>query len=459
MIPQSVYNNPSFVPECKGYFGCPALSSIYFGFGNNAFKLKNIVQKSNDDSVVFSPENILNHLAKNNHIDLDFRMDILSLGFKVKNNYVTFSLAEKFYMIFNFPQDLLNYFIKGNYNEAFLGKTANLSNISLNALYYHELAIGFNRQVNKNLNIGIRPKFLVGVADIQTKKSDLSIYTAPEEDLHDITLNSEININTHLPEVIFNDSAGTSGGGGEGSEFNHMMSMFGPYITDLSNFGFGIDLGGNYKISSKLDVSLALLDLGYIKWNSSTSQNFSYKTNNARFTFQGLDLIDLFSSGSSDSTKPKPLDKLNDTLSKIFEVSETHQSYTTMLPLKCVADVSFALTKNDKIGVIFMEENWQKRFYTSVGISYTRKFWKFIQLSLNYSYRNRDFDAGFGLALNLGPLQVYAITDNVLAYIFYNEIKVDENKTSIIYPRNANLLTIHAGLNLVFGKGPVKYKF
>lgn len=435
-VPQSTYLNPSSSPDFKWYIGSPGLSAFQFNVSNNLFSLRNVFKVDSYDSVTVDFNQFVDNLRKRNYLEMQLQEEVLAFGFKAKKNYFTFSLTEKAHVLFNYPKDLLAFFVKGNGHEDNVGKTANFSNLGLDMLYYHELALGYSRELADNVRMGGRLKVLMGVANIDVKKTDLTITTAPEQDLHDLTIQSELEINSNLPGGLFDDSTETE---------------IGSFLTSFKNFGTAIDFGAEYKMNDKITLGASILDLGFIRWGFNPS-TIKYKNDTANFTFSGLEIKDVFGSGTDTSTDGNDFaSNLLDSIQDIFAITTVSgKPYTTMLPTTLVATGEYRITPKDIVGATAMLQYGFNTFRPAFSVAYTRKFGKIFQTSISYAIKNRSFtNIGFGYALTLGPLQWYIMTDNLTGLLFYNKILQEEG--SIMYPINTKNINVRFGCNWVFG--------
>ena len=447
-LPQSTYNNPALSPDSHWYIGVPGLSSLYFGLSNNLFNSKNIFQKVNGDSVSVNTNNFIKNLKNRNYLNLNFQEDILAFGFRFKKNYFTFCYSVKGFAQINYAKDIPELFVNGNYDSTTMktqGKTFDFSKTGVNAMVYQELAIGMNRKLTSKLTAGARIKALFGVADIQTKKSEGTLYTSSEQTFHDNTINAAFDVNTNIP--------------GTGDNTNTQPSDF----YGAKNLGFGLDLGANYLVNDRISVSASILDLGYIRWKSAAT-NYSFTSDNVAFTFQGIDPNKVYNLVNNQLNEDTVYTKqLKDSLSKIFDTKTTHKAYTTMLPTKIILSGAYHLTKNDVFGVLLRGDILANHLYPSFALSYNRKLTNYVQASISYSMRNRDYtNIGIGLVFSFGPIQLYIITDNIFGLTVMNIASIDKGNTedkgkmNIPYPNNTKNINARFGMNIVFGRSKSK---
>jgi len=77
-----------------------------------------------------------------------------------------------------------------------------------------------------------------------------------------------------------------------------------------------------------------------------------------------------------------------------------------------------------------------------------------LSLTANYNYTSRKNSLGFGLVSNLGPVQLYLTTDNILFPVFLNQYSFENDKgemKTLKLPSNTKYMNFHFGLNFIFG--------
>jgi len=411
-VPQSIYTNPSFSPDAKVFVGFPALSSVYYGISHSGFAYKDLVRRRSDDSLLVDVDNMLSKLKDRNYLSTQYNMELLSFGFKIKKNYVSFSAAEKVSMRFSYPGDLLKLFWGGN--TQFIEQPANFSGIGANFIHYREYAIGYKREFSSDLSVGLRGKLLYGKSNLWTEKSEISLATDPST--HALTARSHIILNMSLPEATFD----------ENKDFEPL-----DYLLNNKNTGMAFDIGANYKINSKFSVAASVIDIGKISWKTGIK---NFISNDVNFTFEGIDLNDFF---GKDSTSKDGLELLLDSLEKTFEFKETENNYSNWLPGIVYLSGIYHLTSKDKVGLLVRADVFNGRIFPSYTLSYNKRIANFVSACATYSIMNRSYtNVGFGLSLQLSALQIYAFNDNIYGLLF---------------PTSAKNSNIHFGINLLFG--------
>ena len=149
-IPQSNYINPGIIPSSRVNIGLPIISSLYLNKSNSGFKLNDVVTKGSNGATKLDFENLVSKLADDNYYALALHTDLLTAGFKYKENYISFNASYKLNWRVRYPKDLLNFVWKGN--GASLGEPLQF-NLGLDASTYLEYGVGFAREVSDTIAV------------------------------------------------------------------------------------------------------------------------------------------------------------------------------------------------------------------------------------------------------------------------------------------------------------------
>lgn len=415
-IPQQNLVNPSQMPNDKLVIGFPVLSSINTSYNNKAYSPNEGIYVE-DGTLYLNPELFSANLSEKNYLNSQVQNQWLLVGYRVDKHYFKISASENASFDFAFPNTLFDFALKGN--AAFLGERVNLSKLKLNATYYRELSLGYAYQANEKWQFGGHLNLFFGIANFSNQKSDLGIYTDPEN--YNITIDGSIEIN----------SAGLNTINGNSSNF----------LKTGSNFGLGIDLGAQYKLNEKWEFNTSIMDLGYINWKS----DLKTLTNNSKtFTLKGLDLNTLIDGGifNGDSL----LIDIVDSLENEFSLEEIEKQYTSYFAPKWYIGAKFHINSKHRVYSTSSLQFYPTGVRFGISLGYELDLNKVFGVMANYSiYSNSFSNIGLGLRLRGGPIQIYLMTDSMLAS--FNLF----NYKSIYF---------RFGINMLFGevktKSPVK---
>jgi len=430
-IPQSNYNNPALMPDCKLHIGIlpiglPVLPSLYFGAGNSGFAYNQAVIFHKQDSSYSELDlgNVIDKLAKKNYLTTKLHMELFSFGMKIKRtHYISIGLYEKVNMRFCYPEDMLSMAWYGN--SQYIGKEASFNGLGVDFTHYRELALGYSNQIDDKWTIGGRAKLLFGMSTVWTKKSKATL--GIHEEYYDFTANSGMDINVAASDDLVRFLEDTT----DSKDFGEDVSMQN-YILNMDNLGGAIDFGVNYRMNEKISFAASVVDLGTIRWKTGTR---NFRSPDTTFVFEGFDLNDWLRKDDS-TTNADIMDELVDSVLKIYRLDTTYEKFWS--PLNPVIYLSgfYSPTEKDKISVLARLEIYKSTVHPAFTIGYYRKFGKALSIAVNYSYYNRSWlNVGFGAALKAGPFQFFLTTDNIF---------------SGAMPYAVRNINIHFGANLIF---------
>ncbi len=421
-LQQASFTNAAFTPECNVTVGGILFGSTYLRAGSSGItgrSLSNFIQGP-DDAV-----KSMDRLNDLNYLEVDAGRDLIHFGFRVKDkNYFSLNASVRSFNTLTYTRDAATLMIFGNGASAddpgnegipgeylLLGNRANLDGTAVDQTAYAEIGLQYARRFleDDKLNIGIRPKLLLGISNIQTKESTLGITT--DENTFGITVDGGYLVNTALP---IDTSVAT--------------------LFNFSNLGFGIDLGASYDITDKFQVSASANNLGFINWKNNSK---NYSADGGNFEFRGA-LIDgsiLDAGNSFDSLGTTFGEDLLDSLNSQFGADTTEDKYRTNLPARYNLGFNYQLNERSNVGVLLNAYNIKKQLRAAFTLSYNYRIRKAIGFHANYSINNRSFtNLGLGFSFNIKSYQLYVMSDNMLFFL-----------------PNATNMHVRGGINWTFG--------
>jgi len=414
-VPQSMRNNPAQMQRANFHIAiAPLLPNVSLSAVSNGFTISDLFMPSGD-STLATPEVMLSKIKDNNFISQQINIDFISYGFKVKEkNYFSFNLTERINFAFNYSRNFMTLMAKGAAADEFIGKQTSIGETGFHFNHFREYGLGYTREVNEKLSIGGRLKFLQGLSHFDNEQTDISIYTDPDN--YAITATSTIGIRVAGLGFVFDD----------GTNFDAPT-----YTTNFDNIGFAVDLGGKYKINDRFTTTLNLTDLGFISWKTDARRYFN---NKVEFTFDGIDLQEYLEKGDEYTTE------LADSLKNIFGLERKDQTFTTNLIANFYLGAEYKLNSTFTAAALLNGKVFKGAIYPSLSITTQTALGKWFQAIVSYSIVNRSYkNFGLGAAINAGPIQFYAVSDNLLGW------------TQIDYAKNLN---VQFGMNFLFGYKP-----
>jgi len=416
-VPQAHQLNPSFRPNAKVMVGFPALSSTRVSVDLGQLSFNTVFSKISEQSFALDAESISSQLRDKNNFSIQSDLQLFFLGLNLGNNFFSFAINDRIssWMVYN--KDIADLALFGNGHEKTFGKNLSLDHMLLRQNLYHEFAFGFATQIGQKLNIGVRAKLLSGVINSQT--DEISGYLRTDQD-----------------SIHFTNSSFSY----RNSGFNYfegdldILSMYRNTLPFVGgNSGFALDVGANYQVMDRLNVSASLTDMGYINWKDNTE---SYNFDNVTYSFRGFDVLDLL---SSDGENNDFLQNELDSLENLFTPNELENIvYKSSLVTNFYTGVDYQLGKNHHVGAQVFGRMAEGQITPEFAAYYNIQVGQVVNAVVNASFRNGKIHAaGIGASVDLGPIQIYGTTESV---------------TSLINPQKASLIDARVGINLIFGK-------
>ena len=394
--PQAITVNPAFMPKSKIYLSLP-LGMMNFGISNSGFSFNDLFTKRADDSLVINTENVINGLSANNIFSAESNIEIFGIGIKISDTYFNFTLNSKVQSNFIYPKDVFKLAFEGN-GKSFIGERASFDGLGINFNAFTEYAFGVTKEINDKLTIGGRFKLISGIANFNTRKTNLGLYTDPTT--FALTIDGSAEFNSSNIFQFMNDSI---------SSPEQLRKDMTASVFNFSNKGIGLDLGASYKINDKFSVNASLIDLGSIHWNTNVT---SYKTDDFNYTFEGVDLNKLI----NDTTDV--FSTIQDSIQKAFNYEENNDSYTTSLYTKFYLGGNFHINKSFNAGAVLLSQFVKGKYSPSFSLSMNATIKSWLSATINYSIMNKTFNnVGAGISLRGGPIQFFLMSDNILAFI------------------------------------------
>lgn len=410
-INQNLLVNPASPHNYKLVVGLPGLGGLSTHVNNK--NLISIFEEGGNPNDNLG--NAINDLRPDDRINTTQSLDGIFVGFAAGKGYWTVSAQQKTDFNMTLPGELMKFLYFGNGGSGYVGKTLDLNTFNVEAIVRNEYGIGYQHNVDSNLIIGGRFKYISGVSNIYTQRFNASIYS----DIESVRVNTDVLINT---TGIYNGILESDNPLGYYSD-----GVFG------RNTGMSFDLGAHYRINEKFDVSASILNLGWINWRTDLKGlevrgDFDFYGIEAVFPFDSLDFGEF----------------LDSTISRI-EVNELDiNSYTTSLPSHFILSGQFYASDKHVFGALYQGSLWNNKIYSNYGIMYNGRYSKWFNLMLGYSVIDNALNnMTLGASVRLGPLQIYALTDNTFGFLSPSKIVATN---------------VRAGISLSFIDKPKKIK-
>jgi len=410
-LPQSDLQNPALHNDSSTVIiGLPVLSGMYFDF-NSGFAINDLIHKGTGslaDSLVLDIDRFHNSLKTTNTVLQNFSIPLFYLGIRSKKSFFSLGISEKEVARYSFDKSFVTFLKDGN--AAYMGHNFDLGDMNVDAIHYREFAFGYSNELIKNkLTIGVKAKILYGKSAIQTERMNLQVETATDGSY--LNLSSDMKVNLSAPVTVVYDSDGYFSG------INADNVEPKDYMLQKGNMGMAFDLGAVYKLTPKITLSGSIIDLGKISFKKdihSLSHITTYK-------WDGID----FSNSVGDTTAAtyvKPSKLADDEMKKIENAFKPKKSefgseaFDVSIPMKIYLGGTYEV--NNKLNIGLLDRLYKNGNFSqnTVTLSANAMLGKYFGLTGSYSIIGSSYNnAGLGMVFNMGIMQLYLVSDNLLA--------------------------------------------
>lgn len=434
--------NPALTPT-RGYFMIPGLSGVNLNVGTNFLSLDNFIYERNGQLVTamhrdVTTEEFLGNMPKNLKVTANANMNLLGVGFYTKKMFWNFGANLRTDNNLVIAPDLFRV-VKSLGNG-----THDLGSTALNVNAYVETYAGVSFPLFKWLTIGVRGKFLVGLANARAEFNKL--YLTINEDIVTAQLDGEWRANA----PILNNEPLARGGD---VAFNDLLNMTPDYILDnLNNIGAAVDFGVEMRfMNDHLKVSAAVTDLGFIKWSKDT--HIGGRATGG-FEFTGVALSD---AGVKTDDVVRPINGEEDFINLEDGIMRgTYDGYANRLTCSLNTGVEYNMLKNKLAFGLFSQTKMlntttSSTYYSEITASVNLRPMNWLSATVSHTMLSGN-DAGiFGAAINFHPalFNFYLGVD----FIDTNYVNLLSGTDQILpFPRNAKSLNVYAGVAFNFAR-------
>lgn len=348
-------------------------------------------------------EDAMSKFQDMNTFEFDVDYNILTVGFKAFGGINSIGLSVKSRTGLYLPKDIFTFMKAGQESDV---TEYVIDDMSARTQNYAEIALGHSRAINKKLTVGAKVKFLLGVGYANANVEKMRIYMSDNkwmiEQKSTFTASKGINL-------ITKDN-------GEIDDFDYEFNMGG--------FGLGLDLGATYKVMDNLNVSLAVTDLGFIKWSDASVHN----NLNSSFEYTGFDNI----AHEDSQVFEDAAEDVGDQLEELIRYGKDGKtmSHTSSLYTTFRAGAEYGLLKNKiSVGLLGTMRVGTPKSYTEGMLSFNFKPFKYFKAAINGSVANTHSSLGGVICLG----NFFIGGDYILAKYSKQVIPVDAAKFNFAF--------------------------
>jgi hypothetical protein len=435
VIPEANQLNPALMYRCRTYVELPVISSLKINIRNTGFGFHDLIHTGTGaqaGTYYADLTNLDRKLKRMNYFLTVTDIDLLGFGFAFKEWYFTFGITNHTELRVAYPHDIVS-LKDGNWDVSGGNATPIILNgTGINLTLWNSIGVSAARELKNGLKAGVRLKYLQGMANINTRRSNLELNTTSNP----ITLEAGLKyrMNASLPVVL---GYGSNGLVNKVDFGNILNNITGDYIFN-GNRGLAIDAGIVYDLDEVTQLTASFTDLGFIWWKKNVNNFIA----SGKYTFTGIDLDQYQANpGQTDFLKV-----LQDSLFRAFQAAGKRNSYITLTSVRIYGGITRVILPNLKAGAMTRVEIYDLHIRPSLSLSMNYTPIPALAASLSYTIMNNKFDqVGAGLAFGNRGAQFYVITDNIPVRFSRDA------RSSLIWPYNARMLSLRLGFNLLFG--------
>ncbi|MEQ8705188.1 MAG: DUF5723 family protein [Phaeodactylibacter sp.] len=415
--------NPGFFPRQEFVFSLPSVHTSLNAIGINQERL--FEYNSTENTNYLNLDGVVGELERDLILKNSTIIDGLGLGGRIGKFFVSLSTSTVADTKLTLPEALLRTVWEGT--ENYLDQPLDIGP-AMDMMAYQKIGLGVNYEVTPRLAVGVRVNRLLGGASFVTDRSSLVLTQSSDVYQTTAAMNyrvfyygaGQFNLLDQTIEGFENFGDALDEDGVEPENGNGLRQF-----TNRNN-GWSVDLGGEYLMGDRLTFSASLLNLGSIKWENATQQiNLTGTVN-----FEGVDAVNL-DDGEDFEVIPGI-----DTVGTFEAVSNV--GYTQALAPRTYLGANYQLFPFWDVGGLLYNEFFAGGTFTALSLSTRFSLGRIMSLGGMYTLQNGTFNSfGANAALKLGPLQVYAIADNL---------------SSVVNQERLDGTNFRAGLNLTFGR-------
>lgn len=430
--PMATKLNPSMFPEnSKFYVTLPRFDidfSLPLGFSD--------VIMHDSEGAVIRIDSIMNKMTVKNQmrarLGLNFGMDMLGFGFRIKDMYFNFGSGMKVNTTVTLPLNTLRLLTDGNFGE--YGREGNVTDINLGddnifrLQLYMQYSLGFAMKIpNTDATVGARLNLLNGYEMVALDRLGLHLITDSANTR--LMATTELYAYTSGVAPIVNDSKGLRINTDMFNNFN--MNTVKQLLP--KSMGFTFDLGAKYEWKDFV-FSASIIDLGPgIHWTQNPVQ-LSTKGNDT-VAFEGIDLNRVISQGGVDTGYTN---SLKDSLMALLDTAVTTNKFWYAIPTKVYLGASWSLNNMLRFGALFHGEfepgkNSKVIFRQNTTLSVHFNLFDWLELaaanSFTFDGRRPDFfSPSASISFNIGRVfQLYLTLD------YLSDMRVTKMKAAHLY--------------------------
>jgi len=424
-IPQALMLNPGMQTDFQWYAGIPGVSGISYQNGSSGATVNDIFADDGVDINDKVRDRLIMGMSSNDDLSGTYQVELLSGGFRGRNptNFYSFGIYNEGDAIGYWFKDYAILGFEGNAD--YIGKKFNLGHLKTRGEILNVYHFGINKKINRELTVGGRAKIYSGAVNFNsTKNRGYYVTEEGENNLLANTIDADMEFRSSGIEEIYRAID---------EDPDRLSGILTKRLFFGGNLGVGVDFGFSYQLNEQTVMTASVLDLGFI-YNSTNVRNYTVK---GKATVEGIEVIlpDAFAPTDTDFWK-----ELVDKVEALVPFNQSEQNYISFRPTKLYGSLRYnfgeTMSSRDYCGCDYRYASYRgtERYVNAVGAQvyainrprgpqaaftafYMRRLGNSLALKTTYTIDKYSFsNIGLGLNVQAGPVNFYAMVDNLLAF-------------------------------------------
>lgn len=387
-----------------------ALGSAFVGYQNNLLDYGDF---NEDLPILPQLEALVAAHTRTEKINLNARVDVFGLSILTEVGRFSVGVSQRADLKTSIPEESTNYIFEGD--DYLANSTLEVKDFKAEASSFIEVALRYQTpERNDGLRFGGSLKIFGGQAH--------GVLT----DALGRTLNAS------STDTFFVEAQGRIRSSGIAAFGSDTMLSVQTLFRRPNNMGLGLDMGVHYQFDDRWSFGVSLLDIGFMRWKR--------RVYDAEFgaRFRSVGIPSLVSATADLEAFANSIDDLiiDEPFTNTSAPDDYGPAYTRMIMPSLLATASAQISDAFEAGASYGYDIDPSGGQHRIGVNGKVNAGEYVQALAGYSFAGpKHAGLGVGLALALGPLQVYATADNVLELINRDEL---------------NGVAVNAGANLIF---------
>ena len=395
-LPQNTFENPAQVNNAEWTLSLPILAGVSTNF-YTPLTFNQIGTVENDTLLNLNFDRLSKKISSMRSINQSLTIPIVTFTISKKKHQYSFAWMEKQNLSIYANNDLFELINHGNSN--YIGQNSLTPKAGIFFNSYHELTVGYAFQKNRKLTFGGHAKLLLGSYNLQSRNSKAWLQTNADLKEQQIGIDAKYNV-SGIPFYTNNSSIDSIG-------FSQLKAGF----YSPKNIGIAFDLGFTHKIDRLSKISIALNNIGVIRW-SNHSLNYSA---NGNYVWDGINLDEVLNNHASFN---EITDDIRNSFINSLAISLREKSYFSLVNPDILIHYSKKLSSQTELSIINRTTLFHNRIKNDLSLVGKYQFNKFWAASTSYSIINRSFlNLGAALYSNHRKFDFYLGTNNLLWFI------------------------------------------